>query len=69
MPMTDQLRDADYVAQRLGVPRSWVYRAARHGELPSVRCGRYRRFDERDIERWIEGQRGAEERSRRSAHG
>jgi excisionase family DNA binding protein len=51
--MTERLRDADYVAERLGVPRSWVYRAA----LPSVRCGRYRRFAERDIERWIEGQR------------
>ena len=62
--MAGRLRDADYVAERLGVPRSWVYRAARHGELPSVRCGRYRRFDERDIERWIEGQRLAGDASR-----
>jgi excisionase family DNA binding protein len=55
--MTERLRDADYVAERLGVPRSWVYRAARSGALPSVRCGHYRRFAERDIERWIEEQR------------
>ncbi len=55
--MTERLRDADYVAEQLGVPRSWVYRAARCGALPSVRCGRYRRFAERDIERWIEEQR------------
>jgi excisionase family DNA binding protein len=41
------------------VARSWVYGAARRGELPSVRCGRYRRFDERDIERWIDAQRNA----------
>ncbi len=61
--MSDQLRDADYVAKRLGVPRSWVYKAARRGALPSVRCGRYRRFDKRDIERWIEDQRGAEDTS------
>jgi excisionase family DNA binding protein len=54
--MSERLRDADYVAERLGVPTSWVYRAARRGALPSVRCGRYRRFDERDIERWIEDQ-------------
>lgn len=54
-----RLRDAGYVARRLGVPRSWVYRAARTGELPSVRCGRYRRFDDRDIEQWIEMQRAA----------
>jgi predicted DNA-binding transcriptional regulator AlpA len=53
--MTERLRDADYVAERLGVPRSWVYRAARRGACPL--CGRYRRFAERDIERWIEGQR------------
>src|SRR4051794_19413557 len=55
--MTERLRDADYVAERLGVPRSWVYRAARCGALPSTRCGRYRRFAERDIDRWIEEQR------------
>ena len=57
--MSVRLRDADYVAQRLGVPRSWVYRAARRGTLPSIRCGRDRRFDEGDIERWIEDQRNA----------
>jgi excisionase family DNA binding protein len=55
--MREKLRDADYVAERLGVPRSWVYRAARRDALPSIRCGRYRRFDERDIEHWIDGQR------------
>ena len=61
--MTDQLRDANYIARRLGVPRSWVYEAARRGELPSVQCGRYRRFDERDIDSWIEEQRAAEDTS------
>ena len=58
--MTDQLRDAGYIARRFGVPKSWVYAAARRGELPSVRCGRYRRFDDRDIDSWIEEQRAAE---------
>jgi excisionase family DNA binding protein len=58
--MTHQLRDADHVARRLGVPKTWVYGAARRGELPSVRCGRYRRFDDRDIDRYIEEQRAAE---------
>ncbi len=34
------LLTADDVAERLGVPRSWVYRAAREGDLPfrSVRA-------------------------------
>jgi excisionase family DNA binding protein len=52
-----RLLTADEVAGRLKVPRSWVYRAAREGDLPSVRCGRYRRFDEADVERWIARQK------------
>jgi excisionase family DNA binding protein len=61
--MTDRLRDADYIAERLGVPASWVYEAARRGDLPSIQCGRYRRFDDRDIDRFIEEQRAAESSS------
>jgi excisionase family DNA binding protein len=55
--MTSVLRTADEVADRLRVPKSWVYRAARKGTLPSVRCGRYRRFDDRDVDRWIDHMR------------
>lgn len=51
------LLTAEEVAVRLRVPKSWVYRAAREGELPSVRCGRYRRFDIEDVDRWIEDQK------------
>jgi excisionase family DNA binding protein len=57
--MGELLRTADEVAARLQVPKTWVYRAAREGALPSVHCGRYRRFDDRDVERWIDGQRQA----------
>ena len=56
--VTGALLTADEVAGRLRVPRSWVYRAARSGDLPSVRCGRYRRFDEVDVDRWIAEQKG-----------
>jgi len=56
--MSAELLTADEVAERLRVPRSWVYRAAREGDLPSVRCGRYRRFDEGDVEQWISRQKG-----------
>jgi excisionase family DNA binding protein len=66
--MSERLRDADYVAERLGVPRSWVYSAARRGVLPSVHCGRYRRFAESDIERWIEDQREVSETAKRESH-
>lgn len=52
-----RLVTAGEIAVRLRVPRSWVYRAAREGGLPSVRCGRYRRFDVEDVDRWIEDQK------------
>ena len=55
----NELLTADDVATRLHVPTSWVYRAAREGDLPSVRCGRYRRYDEDDVERWISRQKGS----------
>jgi excisionase family DNA binding protein len=55
--MAGILWDAKEVAKRLQVPTSWVYRAARDGVLPSVVCGRYRRFDPRDLDRWIEEQK------------
>ena len=62
--MSSELMTADEVAERLRVPRSWVYLAAREGDLPSVRCGRYRRFDGRDIDEWI-----AEQKERRGQPG
>lgn len=55
--MSAPLLTAEEVAAQLKVPRTWVYRAAREGELPSVRCGRYRRFDADDVERWVEKQK------------
>lgn len=58
--MSARLLTAEDVAERLRVPRTWVYRAAREGELPSVRCGRYRRFDATDVDRWIVNQKGNE---------
>ena len=51
------LRDVQYVAQRLGVPVSWVYAAVESGRLPSYRIGRYRRVADDDLERWIAAQR------------
>jgi excisionase family DNA binding protein len=41
------------VAARLQVPTSRVYAAARRGELPSLKLGKYRRFDEATLEAWI----------------
>ena len=55
--MTSRLLTADEVAILLQVPRSWVYRAAREGDLPSIHCGRYRRFESTEVMRWIEQHR------------
>lgn len=52
--MTDRLLDAREVADRLGVPRSWVLESARSGAMPCVRLGRYVRFDLADVEAWLE---------------
>lgn len=57
-----QLLTASEVADLLRVPTSWVYLAAREGSLPSIRMGRYVRFDHRDVDEWIEGRRRERDR-------
>lgn len=52
--MTGRLLDAREVAERLGVPESWVRESARSGAIPCVRLGRYVRFDLGDVEAWLE---------------
>lgn len=51
--MSATLLTAEEVAARLQVPTGWVYAAARRGELPSVRLGRYVRFRAEALERWL----------------
>lgn len=45
---------ADEVAERLSVPKSWVYAEARAGRLPHVVIGRYRRFRPAALDAYIE---------------
>jgi excisionase family DNA binding protein len=52
--MNDRLLTAEQVADKLGVPKSWVYEQSRRGEIPTVTLGRYRRFRLEAIEAWIE---------------
>ena len=52
--MSDRLLDATAVAERLGVPKTWVLESARSGAMPCVRLGRYVRFDLADVETWLE---------------
>ncbi len=46
----NKLKTAGDVAELLSVPKSWVLERARTGEIPSVRLGKYVRFDLEDIE-------------------
>ena len=39
------LLDAEKLAERLSVPVTWVYEQSRLGNIPTVRIGRYVRFD------------------------
>jgi excisionase family DNA binding protein len=50
------------VAELLHVPVSWVYGRTRTrctARLPGIRLGKYWRFREQEIHKWIETQRGA----------
>ncbi len=43
------LVDAKALAQLLSLPVSWVYAKAEKGEIPSVKIGKYRRFNLADV--------------------
>ncbi len=48
------------VATRLGVSRSWLYDAAKHGRIPCIRIGGQHgplRFVAEDLQRWIDDAR------------
>jgi excisionase family DNA binding protein len=50
----ERLVDAQAVAERLGVPVSWVREQTRSGAMPVVALGRYRRYDLAAIDEWLE---------------
>jgi excisionase family DNA binding protein len=57
----NKLLTVQQVADILHVPVSWVYGRTRKrlpDRLPGIRLGKYWRFRETEIHRWIESQRG-----------
>ena len=52
--MSAPLMSAAEVAELLGVPTSWIYEQSRHGRIPTVTLGRYRRYRREAIEGWVE---------------
>lgn len=47
----------DEVAEMLRVARKTVVVMARDGRIPSIRVGRFVRFDAAEVERWLNDQR------------
>lgn len=54
----ERLLTADDVAALLQVPRSWVYAQSRAGEIPTVRLGRYYRYEREAVWTWVRGRSG-----------
>jgi excisionase family DNA binding protein len=52
--MAHSLLTAGQVAERLGVPKTWVYEQSRKGRIPTVTLGRYRRYRAETIEHWVQ---------------
>lgn len=50
------LKDVKWLADFLGVSKSWVYQASAAGRLPCVRVGALLRFDPRTIASWVKGE-------------
>ena len=53
-----KLINADEVAEKLGVPVSWVYERTRERtpagkRIPHIRLGKYRKFIESAIDEWL----------------
>jgi hypothetical protein len=43
-------KDDKVLAERLSVPKSWVYEASRRGEIPTIELGRYKRYREEAVD-------------------
>lgn len=52
--MTDRLLTAEEVAELLAVPVSWVRESTRSGAMPCVELGRYRRYRQDAVEKWLD---------------
>lgn len=50
------LKTIEEMAERLSVPRSWIYARTRKNEIPCIRVGKYLRFREDEVMEWLEGQ-------------
>lgn len=54
----ERLLTVDDVAALLQVPRTWVYAQSRSGAIPTVRLGRYYRYEPGAVRAWIQERSG-----------
>jgi len=52
--MTDSLMTVEEVAKYLKVEQSTIYTWAKEGKIPGIKIGRFWRFKEEDIDKWLE---------------
>jgi excisionase family DNA binding protein len=55
------LETIDELAERLKVPKSWIYARTRErgpGSIPRVKVGKYLRFEAEKVDQWLLGQGG-----------
>jgi excisionase family DNA binding protein len=55
--MEERLLSPKELAERTGLPLSWIYTKAEANELPHRKLGRYVRFVPSEVSRWIEARR------------
>jgi len=60
----DKLLTPDQIAEYLGVRKSTIYQWTHEGYIPYVKLGKFVRFKESNVERWLE-KRSTEGRARR----
>lgn len=51
------LVDVETIARFLAISKSWVYEQAKRHGLPHFQVGRYLRFDQNEVERWLQTKR------------
>jgi excisionase family DNA binding protein len=51
----------EQVAEQLQVSDEWVREVARRGDLASIKLGRYRRFEQSDVDAYVQTRKGAVE--------
>jgi len=50
-----RLLSVEELAERLSLPKSWIYSRTRTGQIPVVRAGKYCRFSLSEVINWLRG--------------